>query len=838
MPTTRTFPGIAFRVETPTTVELPRMDIAGFVGFAQRGPLQVPVVVESYPDFVNLFGGLYRLAWDQGAGLWQTACLAPAVKAFFAQGGRRCWVVRVASGAATTTPFSLPGLLQTTLSSYTSVQASARCPGSWADGLQAAVEPLVTSLGFPPTLVRAGGAPTLTLIPQGGQGVEVGDLLQLDFSDRYHRAYAVVPDRDPASDARVLSPRQIHWFRRLPTPSLPLTGTVHTVGLATTDSTSGSLDLPPDAADTGILTAAILTLSSPLAVESGDWLRLETGDDTLWLLVESATRSDALAIASVWAEGSAPDAGLLSLARLQRIQLALRVRSAEGSEEAVNLTLPNLAAAAPHPRFMGYLPADGELLTPDFGPAGAPPANPAADLWREVSRPRFPLSLRLDEATVVLPLGLDGPTRWRSPQMAPSDPLVQDGLVPDVDDYEALTGADWASFFPTLFLDSHLRFTSQRSLLGEASDRLYLQGQPLQGIHALFPIDDISLIALPDAAHPGWRLTQTATVAPPSPPGDPELLDPCAKTTPFTPCTPPTPPTPPPSPSPQLPTPTTQWQLLPSLEYTSTGLLEIQRAAARLAAAQSDRIAILGLPKHYRLPETLEHQQQLLSGVRQDGDTTDSYIALYHPWLISRQPSGDLIHTHPAGSMAGVMAARSLNRGAWIAPANEVLQDTLATLPSLSLPDEHTLYGAGINPIRQTPQGFVAWGSYTQNPDPELEDLNVRRLLILLRRLALREGQTYVFAPHSAAFRRRVQQQFEQVLARLFELGAFAGRVPAEAYQVVIDGSLNTPNAVERGQLIIELRVAPAQPLTFITVRLVQLDGNQLTVQEVRTNGG
>jgi phage tail sheath protein FI len=124
------------------------------------------------------------------------------------------------------------------------------------------------------------------------------------------------------------------------------------------------------------------------------------------------------------------------------------------------------------------------------------------------------------------------------------------------------------------------------------------------------------------------------------------------------------------------------------------------------------------------------------------------------------------------------------------------------------------------------------WGEHTQSPDAELEDLNVRRLLILLRRIALTEGQTYVFAPNSPAFRRRIQQQFEQILGRLYTLGAFAGASPSAAYRVVIDETVNTPTRVEQGQLVVELRVAPSQPLTFITVRLVQLEGGGLALQE------
>jgi hypothetical protein len=110
--TARTLPGIAFRTEPPTQVGLPRMDVAAFVGFAQRGPRDIPVAIESYEGFVDIFGGPVRLARDEINNVEQTACLAPAIQMFFNQGGRRCWVVRVASDGAETSRFYPPGLLQ------------------------------------------------------------------------------------------------------------------------------------------------------------------------------------------------------------------------------------------------------------------------------------------------------------------------------------------------------------------------------------------------------------------------------------------------------------------------------------------------------------------------------------------------------------------------------------------------------------------------------------------------------------------------------------------------------------------------------------------------------
>lgn len=68
-----------------------RTDITGFVGIARRGPLHRALPVESWRQFVAHYGDF--------AG---TGYLAYAVRAFFENGGARCWIVRVASPAAAT----------------------------------------------------------------------------------------------------------------------------------------------------------------------------------------------------------------------------------------------------------------------------------------------------------------------------------------------------------------------------------------------------------------------------------------------------------------------------------------------------------------------------------------------------------------------------------------------------------------------------------------------------------------------------------------------------------------------------------------------------------------
>jgi phage tail sheath protein FI len=67
------------------------------------------------------------------------------------------------------------------------------------------------------------------------------------------------------------------------------------------------------------------------------------------------------------------------------------------------------------------------------------------------------------------------------------------------------------------------------------------------------------------------------------------------------------------------------------------------------------------------------------------------------------------------------------------------------------------------------------------------------------------------------------------VLGGLFARGAFAGRTPEAAYQVILRGSAQD---VDQGRLLVDLKVAPAVPMTFLTVRLVQVDGRTSVAEE------
>jgi phage tail sheath protein FI len=101
----------------------------------------------------------------------------------------------------------------------------------------------------------------------------------------------------------------------------------------------------------------------------------------------------------------------------------------------------------------------------------------------------------------------------------------------------------------------------------------------------------------------------------------------------------------------------------------------------------------------------------------------------------------------------------------------------------------------------------------------------------VLHRAAVRHGAVYAFEPNSDRFRRTVQRSFEGLLARMLERGAFAGASADEAYRVNTGSPPNTRQSVDAGRLIVEIKVAPSRPLTFLTVRLVRTGEGSLQVE-------
>ena len=86
MPTTPTYPGVYIQEVESDVRTIAPVDTAttAFIGRALRGPVDKPVVINSYADFQRIFGGL-----------WLESSLGYAVNQFFLNGGSKAVVVRL-----------------------------------------------------------------------------------------------------------------------------------------------------------------------------------------------------------------------------------------------------------------------------------------------------------------------------------------------------------------------------------------------------------------------------------------------------------------------------------------------------------------------------------------------------------------------------------------------------------------------------------------------------------------------------------------------------------------------------------------------------------------------
>ena len=270
-------------------------------------------------------------------------------------------------------------------------------------------------------------------------------------------------------------------------------------------------------------------------------------------------------------------------------------------------------------------------------------------------------------------------------------------------------------------------------------------------------------------------------------------------------------------------------------EYKPDVLLAVQRALLRMCAARGDLFAVLNLPEQLEEKDAFAHVGTLkttkgltaatgrVEPLSADETRVLSFGAMYHPWLLTHEEDFEgFRNIPPDGAICGTFARRADERGAWIAPANERLQGVLGLAKDVRRERFQDFQDNLINLIRQEPRGFLVLDSDTLSGDADLRSVNVRRLLSLLRRLAVRHGAEYVFEPNNESFRRQVRRGFEAMLDLMFTRGAFAGKTPANSYQVVVSNAVNNPRSVEQGLFIVELRVAPSLPLKFVTVRLVQ----------------
>jgi phage tail sheath protein FI len=177
--------------------------------------------------------------------------------------------------------------------------------------------------------------------------------------------------------------------------------------------------------------------------------------------------------------------------------------------------------------------------------------------------------------------------------------------------------------------------------------------------------------------------------------------------------------------------------------------------------------------------------------------------------------------------MAGIYARVDTNRGVHKAPANEVVLGALGLKYPVSKATQDGLNPDGINCIRELNGNIRVWGARTIGGDAngEWRYVNVRRLFLFLRESIDEGTQWIVFEPNTPDLWSKITRNITAFLTNVWRAGALFGATPQEAFYVKCDAETNPPDVIDRGQLVVEVGIAPVKPAEFVIFRIAQFSG-------------
>ncbi|MEU4219135.1 phage tail sheath subtilisin-like domain-containing protein [Actinoplanes sp. NPDC026623] len=200
------------------------------------------------------------------------------------------------------------------------------------------------------------------------------------------------------------------------------------------------------------------------------------------------------------------------------------------------------------------------------------------------------------------------------------------------------------------------------------------------------------------------------------------------------------------------------------------------------------------------------------------------YAALYHPWILARNPvTNQNQYWPPSGHIAGIYARTDARSGVHTAPANATIRGALGLQSLLSDAEQGPLNLTGINVLRVFPGQSqpVVWGARTTATQNRYwQYVNIRRLFLFVEKSIQQNLRWAMFQPNNLALWQQLKRVIGDFLTKAWRDGALFGATAKDAYYVRIDEALNPESERALGRLHIEIGLAPAYPAEFIVVRI------------------
>jgi len=212
-----------------------------------------------------------------------------------------------------------------------------------------------------------------------------------------------------------------------------------------------------------------------------------------------------------------------------------------------------------------------------------------------------------------------------------------------------------------------------------------------------------------------------------------------------------------------------------------------------------------------------------------DRAINSSYGCSFFPWVLVRDNlNSSTVWVPPSVAALGTFSSAQANTELWFAPAGfnrGGLTNGAAGLPvlqtalRLTSKDRDTLYEANINPIASFPaEGIVIFGQKTLQVTPSaLDRINVRRLMIYLKKEISRFASTILFDPNAAVTWKR----FTNLVVPF--LDGVKSRFGLSDFRVVLDETTTTPDLVDRNVVYAKILLKPTRAIEFIALDFVIL---------------
>lgn len=410
------------------------------------------------------------------------------------------------------------------------------------------------------------------------------------------------------------------------------------------------------------------------------------------------------------------------------------------------------------------------------------------------SHPRWLAAVLVNESALLYPS--DDPGKASGDPLASwidSDIDLDPHLPPAATDAFTIVSDRYADIVPDDFFDDAWVPGDERSATG---------------IHSIVDLPDVSLVVAPDLYSPGPLAPIELIVSPPSLAGAE-----------FAECVAPVAAPPQGDPAEDL----TGLRLDPTQDLDQIAAL--QRRLTDLADALESFIVLLDVPPGLSRRRMLYWR----------GKFDTAYAAAYYPWLnVARTDDrrDALVRVNPSAAAAGIIAQRERQFGVPFGPANVLAADAVSVDDRVPPSRHDELHQQAINVYVPERDGIRLTAARTLSLDPPWRQLNVRRLVTMIRRVLEQQMQWSVFEPNGHRLRFQVSRMLEAYLRQLYRANAFTGATEAQAFFVKCDDRLNPPSVEQSGQLIAQIGIAPAEPMEFIVLQLARAGDTVLTTEE------